>query len=473
MPAKCLLSTGRGFIAPPPNILCRKLEPLWFDVWTPAPQPQRQSCPGPRHSHRRPRHSHRRPRPSLHRTSRKFRSCHCRTNASQRNQIPTSVAVARMASLKARFFYECNDCGGQMHHECIYESQQCEREHCGKDPATGDLVSCLSRYGSRDAGSAIGVDSTQSDLSGYRTQQVAYCGHVMGARAQAAARIEVASSLDEGSFATADIILSEAAPSQPQPQLQALPQSQVASPAQPQATSSNVLEITADEVAKRVLNSQSQKLTEAALEDAACAHLQTNSSNVLIAQALVDDRNSHEEQEQLLCSINDSKPESLAGYVLPHHAERATMPGTKAPRTWGTCHVTIAGPNEPVGVGPLPDLSLHVSKGGAGDMANETILGNFRRHRLEELEQNKATTRRQPQHRRQPPSQPQAATTTRRQPHPRAFQPQAAATQPQRRHLQKRQPQAQQRQPQKRQPQAQKRQPQKRRHRSGDAPRTK
>ena len=241
-----------------------------------------------------------------------------------------------------------------MHHECIYESQQCEREHCGKDPATGDLVSCLSRYGSRDAGSAIGVDSTQSDLSGYRTQQVAYCGHVMGARAQAAARIEVASSLDEGSFATADIILSEAAPSQPQPQLQALPQSQVASPAQPQATSSNVLEITADEVAKRVLNSQSQKLTEAALEDAACAHLQTNSSNVLIAQALVDDRNSHEEQEQLLCSINDSKPESLAGYVLPHHAERATMPGTKAPRTWGTCHVTIAGPNPPLALSALP-----------------------------------------------------------------------------------------------------------------------
>jgi len=37
------------------------------------------------------------------------------------------------------------------------------------------------------------------------------------------------------------------------------------------------------------------------------------------------------------------------------------------------------GLDQPVGVGSLPDLSLRASKGEAGDMANEMILGNFRR----------------------------------------------------------------------------------------------
>ena len=48
------------------------------------------------------------------------------------------------------------------------------------------------------------------------------------------------------------------------------------------------------------------------------------------------------------------------------------------------------GLNEPVGVGPLPDLSLQASKGEAGDTVNEATLRDFRRQWLEDIEQSKA-----------------------------------------------------------------------------------
>ena len=63
---------------------------------------------------------------------------------------------------EGEIYSECCDCDGQMHHECTYEeSLQCEWEawdDCGRDPG-------CRRCGSRDAGSAIGADSTRSDSS--------------------------------------------------------------------------------------------------------------------------------------------------------------------------------------------------------------------------------------------------------------------------------------------------------------------
>ena len=94
----------------------------------------------------------------------------------------------------------------------------------------------------RDAGSEFGLNCAQSDLSGYTSRYVAYKGPVLGARAQALAGMDVDSMF---SFTTADMISSEAAPAQPQPQATVTPAPQAPEPQTP--ASSYVLQMIAEE----------------------------------------------------------------------------------------------------------------------------------------------------------------------------------------------------------------------------------
>ena len=121
--------------------------------------------------------------------------CHCSQGFTFTNPDGTHIGEVMP--------HECTDCGGGVHYECSFD-----KGGCTNDRATSDILSYCGTH--RYPGSSIGHDSTQSDLSGYKEQAVAYVGSVVGARVQAAARMEVASSLAADS-------------SQPQPQLQALP----------------------------------------------------------------------------------------------------------------------------------------------------------------------------------------------------------------------------------------------------------